>query len=221
MTPFYANYGYNPKVTWLQQAEVKNPAANTYAHWMEEVYQRCKGQLAKTRERMAKYVDPKRLPAPPFDIGDQVMLDSRNLKTKRSSKKLDHKMNGPYTITKLVGSHAVQLRLPKTLRCHNVFHVSLLEPYRASQIEGRQQALPPPVVVDGENEYEVEQILRSEKRKAKRGKKWWVEYLVRWKNYPPGESTWETVDAFDDGAEHLLHEFHQNNPKAPRDPSLP
>jgi Chromo (CHRromatin Organisation MOdifier) domain len=220
MSPFYANYGYNPRTRWLQQAELKNPAAEMYVHWMEEVHQHCKEQLEKTRDKMSKYFDPKRTPAPPFKIGDKVMLDGRNLKTKRSSKKLDHKMHGEFTITKLIGTHAVQLQLPKTMKCHNVFHVSLLEPYRASTIKGRQQSPPSPVIIDGMEEYEVERILWSEKRKAKRGKKWWVEYLVKWKGYPLGESSWETINAFQGGADHFVHRFHLDNPEAPKDPSL-
>jgi hypothetical protein len=42
MSLFYANYGYNPRMTWLQQAKLKNLAAEIYAHWMEEVYQNYK-----------------------------------------------------------------------------------------------------------------------------------------------------------------------------------
>jgi len=219
MSPFYANYGFHPKVTWLKQAEIKNPAAELYAHWMEEVHQQCREQLEKTQARMSKYYDSKRLPIT-FNPGDKVLLDGRNLKTKRSSKKLDHKMYGPYAIAKLIGTRAAKLQLPKAMKCHDVFNVSLLEPYKASSFEGRSQEPPPPVVVDGEEEYIIERIIKSEKRKARRGNKWWVEYLVKWENYPPGESTWETVDAFQAGAYHFLRQFHLDNPKAPMNPSL-
>jgi len=106
------------------------------------------------------------------------------------------------------------------MKYHDVFNVSLLEPYKASSFEGRSQEPPPPVVVDGEEEHIIERSIKSEKRKARRGNKWWVEYLVKWENYPPGESTWETVDAFQAGAYHFLRQFHLDNPKAPMDPSL-
>jgi len=220
MSPFYANYGYNPKVRWLRQAEAKNPAATLYAHWMEEVHQRCKEQLKKTRDRMSKYFDSHRIPAPSFKPGDEVLLDGRNLATKRSSKKLSHKLEGPFPIIELIGNRAARLQLPKTMKCHNVFHVALLEPYHKSTIEGRRQARPDPVIVDGEKEYEIEHVIRSEIRKPKKGKKWWVNYLVKWKDYPPGESTWENVDAFADGAMHFLRQFHLDHPDAPMDPSL-
>ena len=171
MSPFYANYGYNPKVRWLRQAEAKNPAATLYAHWMEEVHQRCKEQLEKTRDRMSKYFDSHRIPTPLFKPGDEVLLDGRNLATKRSSKKLSHKLEGPFPIIELIGNRAARLQLPKTMKCHNIFHVALLEPYHKSTIKGRCQAHPDPVIVDGEKEYEIEHVIQSEIRKPKKGKK--------------------------------------------------
>jgi hypothetical protein len=40
-------------------------------------------------------------------------------------------------------------------------HVLLLEPYHASTIPGRTHEPPPPIVVDGKQEYKVEEILNS------------------------------------------------------------
>jgi len=49
------------------------------------------------------------------------------------------------------------------MKIHPMFHVhvSLLEPYHISIIPGRTHKPPPPIVVDGEQEYEVEKILNS------------------------------------------------------------
>jgi hypothetical protein len=44
---------------------------------------------------------------------------------------------------------------------------------------------PPPIVIDGTDEYEVEEILNE--RKAGRG----MQYLIKWKGYPRSEATWE------------------------------
>jgi len=60
------------------------------------------------------------------------MLSSKNLRTQRPSKKLDHKIQGPFEIEKVVSPNAVMLKLPRRWRLHNIFHVSLLEPYRIS-----------------------------------------------------------------------------------------
>lgn len=52
------------------------------------------------------------------------------------------------------------------MRIHNVFHVSLLEPYRRN---GQVQP-PPPDVINGELEYEVEAVLAHRERKLHRNK---------------------------------------------------
>ena len=44
---------------------------------------------------------------------------------------------------------------------------------------------PPPVIVDGEEEYEVEAILRHKGQNARRL------YQVLWKGYPITEASWE------------------------------
>ena len=68
---------------------------------------------------------------------------------------------------------AFELKLPLHWRIHPVFHASLLDPYRANKIEGRkQQAVSPPDIVNGEVEYEVEDILDSRIQRNK------LQYLV-------------------------------------------
>ena len=67
---------------------------------------------------------------------------------------------------------------------------------------------PPPDLVDGEEEYEVEEILDS--RKHGRGRK--VQYLVKWKGYPSSDNQWVNWD--DMHAEEALAEFRRQRPEA-------
>ena len=179
LTPFYANYGYHPRTNWPQAVEVQNPAASLYVNWLAEIHERLRDTLTRTRDRMAKWYDKKSNPAPPFKVGDLVMLDARNIKTRRPKKKLDFKKLGPFKVSKLIGSHACRLDLPATLRIHPVFHVTLLEPYRESRIPGREQQPQIPVEVEGEEEWEVEDILGSQENANGV-----VVYLVKWKGFP-------------------------------------
>jgi hypothetical protein len=52
------------------------------------------------------------------------------------------------------------LKLPKSLRIHEVFHANLLTTERRDTEFHRRQIAPPPVVSEnGEEEYEIQRIL--------------------------------------------------------------
>jgi hypothetical protein len=95
---------------------------------------------------------------PAFKVGDLVMIDARNLKTQRQSKKLDHKKIGPVKILKKIGTRAYRVELPPTIKVHNVFHVSLMEPYRTSKFPNLQKSPPPSEELEGETSWEVESV---------------------------------------------------------------
>ena len=123
--------------------------------------------------------------APQLKEGDKVWLLTKNLRSKRPSKKLDHVKVGPFLVDKQKpipqGQQRVsyRLKLPQDARVHPVFHVSLLEPAHPSVPLQRTFRFEP----DEENEYEVEKVLNM----STSGK----EFLVKWKGYPSSENTWE------------------------------
>ena len=69
------------------------------------------------------------------------------------------------------------------MKIHPVFHVSLLTPVPRDPHPGHIPPAPPAVLVDGEEEYEVEEILDS-KLVRKR-----LKYLVQWIRW--NDPTWE------------------------------
>ena len=110
------------------------------------------------------------MPAPEFRVGDLVWLNRCNIETTHPSQKLDQKRLGPFEIVNVVGESKVafELKLPSHWRIHPVFHASLLDPYQANKIRGREQLLPPPPdIVNGELEYEIEAVLDSRVRRNK------------------------------------------------------
>src|SRR5437762_229994 len=108
---------------------------------------------------MGKHTDAHRTEHPPFQVGDKVLINVKNIRTRRPSKKLNHRYLGLFPIIKLIETKTVRVGLLKTIHCHNVFHVSLLELYRSNIFDGRKRRLPEPVIVDGDEEYEPEKIL--------------------------------------------------------------
>jgi hypothetical protein len=127
VTPFFANYGYEAD---LQQGpEVSVPRAAVKADKMSSLYAILKEELEFVRTRMKKFYNRTRLEGPRLEEGDKVYLVSRNLRTKRPSRKLDFRKIGPFKIDKKISENNYTLALPSTIRLRtNVFYISLLEP---------------------------------------------------------------------------------------------
>ena len=79
-------------------------------------------ELARTR-----MTDRRKSTFSPFRKGDQVWLDSRNLKT-MYHKKMKPKREGPFIITEVLGPVTYRLQLPTSWRIHNVFHATFSNP---------------------------------------------------------------------------------------------
>ena len=86
-------------------------------------------------------------------------------------------------------------------KLHDVFHIDLLTPFRETKAYGQAHPQLPPVIVEGEEEYEVESIINDRYNRQKRK----CQYLVKWKGYPHSENSW--VDQKDLHAPELLAEY--------------
>ena len=140
-------------------------------------------------------------------VCSQVWLDGRNIKTYQPTAKLAAKRHGPFSIQRVLSPIDYQLTLPEQWKIHDVFHIDLLTPYREMEFHGPNYARPPPDLVGGEEQYEVEQVL--DERNYGRWKK--KQYLVKWKGYPDSDNQW--LDAKDmDNAQELIAEFHNSHP---------
>ena len=109
-----------------------------------------------------------------------------------------------------VGSNAYRIKLPPTMKgVHPVFNVALLHDAPSDAIPGRVQKQPPPVEVEGQEEYKVEQILDS--RFYRNG----LQYLVKWKGYDDTENSWEP-EANLDNAQEAIDDYYKAHPKRKR-----
>ena len=159
VTPFFTNKGFHPKVEVSLQSVVLG-TAHQVATDFQELHQYLCDQISCAIKQYEVHSASRRLPIPPFQVGDTVWLDASHIKTTCPSKKLDHQFLGPFPIVERVSSHAFRLGLPLTLsNIHPVFHVSLLQPTSASSIPNQLTDPPPPIQLDNSREWEVDQIL--------------------------------------------------------------
>src|SRR5579864_7315481 len=97
-------------------------------------------------------------PMPLYQVGDQVWLEAKNLALPYATRKLAPKCHGPFQVVQQVSPVAYRLRLPLAWTIHDVFHVSLLHLYCETQEHGANYTRPPPDLIEGEQEYEVEAV---------------------------------------------------------------
>jgi len=136
---------------------------------------------------MRKYANRKRSDVEEYKVGDLVMLSTKDLKYQmvgRRTEKLTERFVGPYRIKKIISSNAIELELPSTVKIHPVVNVSRIHRY-VGQVEGQKKEQPLPVIIKGEEEWEVERILN---KRQVRGKD---KYLVCWKGFTVESDTWE------------------------------
>ena len=148
-TAFEFMQGESPKALPSTFENTKFPAIDNkieqlLANWEEAL---AAHELAQTR-----IVEWKKNMFVPFEKGQKVWLDTRNLQT-NYHKKMALKWEGPFKIDKVLGPVTYRLKLPPTWKIHNVFHAVLLKPYQENEVYRENFATPPLDIVDGEEVY--------------------------------------------------------------------
>ncbi len=131
-----------------------------------------------------------------------------------TSKKIGPQLVGPFKVLERIGRLAYRLELPANMRIHDVISIAHLEPATdPAEDPYRRRRLPvPAVVVEGEEEYEIEKLLR--KRSIRRGRGWSTQYLVRWLGYGPEADTWEVERELLRHAKETVEEYEAANANA-------
>jgi len=183
---------------------------NEFTERMRAAIDEAKSAIHKAQDDMKRYYDRRRTLAPVFKPGDKVFLDASDIRTTRPSQKLSHRRLGPFIVERRIRPMAYRLRLPHGMKqLHPVFNVVKLTPAPDDLITGRNtEDHPPPVVIDGEPEWKVEEILDSHWHRRR------FQYLIKWKGYGREHNSWESASKV--SVPELTVEFHRENPGAPR-----
>jgi len=142
----------------------------------------------------------------PYCVGDKVWLDAKNLTTTHPTAKLAPKCYGPFLVTAAISHTSYHLKLPPQWKIHNVFHTSLLTPYKETPEHSPNFPEPSPELIDGEPEWEVEQIVNTRRHHNQ------LQYLVRWKGFSEAHDSWEPTAHIH--ADHLIETYYRQNPSA-------
>jgi len=132
------------------------------------------------------------------------MLNTKDLKYQmvgRRTEKLIERFVEPYKIKKVVSSNMVELELPTTIKIHPVVNVSRICRYMG-QVEGQRKEQLAPVIIKGEEEWEVERILNKQQVREK------DKYLVCWKGFTTESDTWKGRENLKNAKE-VIKEFEK------------
>ena len=214
---FLAIKGYNPRISFdsinlsanSTREKIANSMARSIANRMEKVWEFMQKEMTKSQAKQAVAANCHQKLLPIYKVEDMVWLSTKNIKTKRPLKKLDHKMIGPYKVKELVGSF-YWLELLHTMKIYDVFHPNLLQKAAINPLPGQRNSPPPLIVGNNKEEWEVNNILNA--KRSRGGKK--VLFQVKWKGYNDDKAWYDTINF--DHAQDIVNNFYKQNPTKPR-----
>jgi len=196
-TPYDLLIGYTPQVHQPTR-KTTIPSLEKQLSSIEEARKAAQEAQRKAQESWIK----ERPRFTPFPMGLKVWLEGTNLKLPSNiTPKLSPRRYRPFKVVSQISKVTYKLELPSTWKIHDVFHASLLTPYKETDQHGPNFLEPPLEILDGEPEWEIQKILKE--RSFGRWKK--KQYLMCWKDYSPAYDSW--VNAEDLHTPELLSDF--------------
>ena len=133
VSPFRANHGRDPRMGFEMRKQGKLEGAKEFTGRIKEIQEEAQAALKKAQEEMKKQADRKRGEVEEYQVGDLVLLSTKDLKWQmegRRTEKLTERFVGPYKIKRVISTNAVELELPKTVKIHPVVNVSRIRKYK-------------------------------------------------------------------------------------------
>ncbi|XP_073780218.1 uncharacterized protein [Danio rerio] len=211
LTPFQCVLGFQPLLFPWSGETTDLPAVDTWFKRSEEVWNAAHTHLSHAIRRFKEQADRHRRLGPTYSPGQWVWLSARDLRLRLPCKKLSPRYVGPFQIERQISPVSFRLTLPNHYRIFPTFHVSLLKPAVGPVEADREVAAgeqgPPPLMIVGEEAYQIHEILRSRRRGGQ------LQYLIDWEGYGPEERSWINRKDILDST--LLDEFHLQHPDMP------
>ena len=214
VTPFFANKGFDPRMSFgphttdydSTRKRLDAARAQDITDQMQNILDFIRQNIDRAQVSMADQTNRHRKDVT-FAVGNMVFLTNKNYKTDRPCEKLDNKKWGPFEVVELVGS-SYRLRLPSTMRIHNVFHPCHLTLAPTNPLPGQNNPPPGPVNI-AKDEWGVEDILNA---KLFYGH---LKYKVKWTGYDEDLHWYDTCDGEFSNAQDVVDDFHRRYPNKP------
>ena len=153
-SPFFLLMGYNPRADWTDHPS-PIPQVALRLEQFKQARKRAQELMIKAQKSWVRHKD-----MPKYQVGDQVWLEGRHLRTNQPTAKLAPRRHGPFKVIQVMSDINYRLELPTQWSIHPVFHTDLLTPYRETLTHGHNYQCPPLELVDREEEYEVKKDSR-------------------------------------------------------------
>ena len=135
-SPFYLNYGYEP-VTPIQLLrggeEVKTKSIDSFVRRVKSDCELAKENLKRSVDLQAKYCNKNHKDIE-FNVGELVLLSTRNLRMNGIPEKLKKRFVGPFKVEQRIGQQVYKLSLPENGKIDPVFHISLLKRWNIASL---------------------------------------------------------------------------------------
>ncbi len=154
-----------------------------WAEWLRSIRKHLMKLWKWVAEQQAKYYNTHHKVVN-FQMKDKVLLQSINIYTLRSKKKIDHKQLKSFRILKKINMQAYKLELSEKYNAiHLIFHVSLLKFWHLSDDNSKSQI----ILIKEKEKWKIKKILDQRIKKEK------IEYLVQWVNVSFYENFWKSM----------------------------
>jgi transposase InsO family protein len=207
-SPFFTERGFNPRMSfdWVTDAPAvfseDVQQARDMANEMKNVWDTAREAMGVAQANQKRYADARRR-EDKFAVGQLVFVTARMWKTGRRSRKLSNQQHGPFEIIKKEGN-SWRLQLPDSMKVHPVFSPDKLRAAaRTEPLRGQIPDTTPPIIVNEEEAYEVDEIEDSRLHYRR------LQYRASWIGNE--DTNWYPAGDFKNAPE-KLKAFHERYP---------
>jgi hypothetical protein len=174
----------------------------TIVEKMKNIWDFIKKKLINAQKMQKKHADKHKTFSFEYQFEDMMWLFIKNIKTKRSFRKLNHKWIELYRIKKMI-KEVCQLNLSSSMKIHDIFHTSLLRKVAIDlfieQISSSSSSI---VVENEEKKYEINDILNNRYHYEK------LQYKIVWTDHS-SDRIWYFAENFQKHLKEILIDYHQ------------